>query len=310
MVPVAHASDGGGSIRIPASACGLVGLKVSQGRITAGPSRAETGLSVQHVVTRTVRDTAAMLDATHGRGVGDIIAAPPPARPYLAEVGADPGRLRIGLLDHSLRSRTDDECTTAARSAAARLAELGHDVDEAWPAVLGDDSLAAAFSAVWTTNSAVDAIGLEAELGRPLQPGDLDPMNEFLSGDGRRTSATDYAAALAAMAKMRRTMHGWWETDGWDLLLTPTLATEPLPIGTATDLEPAAFNEAMVRCSVFTSPFNVTGQPAISLPLHWTPGGLPIGVQLVAAYGREDLLIRVAAQLETAIPWSDRRPTP
>jgi amidase len=308
MVPVAHASDGGGSIRIPASACGLVGLKVSQGRISMGPIRTESGLSVEHAVTRTVRDTAALLDATRGPGVGDTVIAPPPVRPYLDEVGADPGRLRIGVLDHALRARTDDECTLAARNAAALLAGLGHVVDEAWPEPLGDPSLGATFGALWRTTAAREALELAEELGRPLQPGDLEPVNEALAGAGRNVTGVEYALALAATADVRRRMHAWWEVEGWDLLLTPTMATEPLPIGLADGSFEAA-NEAMLRASVFTSPFNVTGQPAISLPLHRTAKGLPIGVQLVAAYGREDVLIRVAAQLEQAAPWATFHPT-
>lgn len=307
MVPFAHASDGGGSIRIPASACGLVGLKVSQGRISAGPFATESGLSVQHAVTRTVRDTAALLDATHGRGIGDTVIAPPPRRPYADEVGADPGRLRIGVLDHSLRTRTDDQCTLAARHAATLLASLGHTVDDAWPAPLADPSLGDAFSAMWRTTAAREAEDLAAELGRALQPGDLEPVNEALAAAGRRVTALEYATAIAATATLRRQMHAWWEVDGWDLLLTPTMATEPLPIGLLDGPYEIA-NEAMRRASVFTSPFNVTGQPAISLPLHVTPDGLPIGVQLVAAYGRDDLLVRIAAQLEVAAPWAGRHP--
>lgn len=309
MVPVAHASDGGGSIRIPSSACGLVGLKVSQGRISMGPLRTENGLSVEHAVTRTVRDTAALLDATRGPGVGDTMIAPAPLRPYVEEFGADPGRLRIGVLDHSLRGRTDDECTAAARRTAALLTDLGHTVDEAWPEPLGDSSLGATFSALWRTTSAREAVELAEALGRPLEPGDMEPMNEALAGAGRHVTGVEYALALAATAALRRRMHAWWEVDGWDLLLTPTMATEPLPIGLMQGPTDVA-NEAMVRASVFTSPFNITGQPAISLPLHRTPAGLPIGVQLVAAYGREDVLIRVAAQLEQAAPWAAFHPAP
>jgi amidase len=307
MVPFAHASDGGGSIRIPASACGLVGLKVSQGRTSIGPVRTETGLSVEHAVTRTVRDSAALLDATHGPGIGDTVLAPPPRRPYLDEVGADPGTLRIGLLDHSLRTRTDEQCTLAAQQAARLLIELGHVVEPAWPDALEDESIAASFSALWSTNAAMNALQLERELGRPLADGDMEPVNLFLSTVGRQTSATEYAAALAATAAVRRRLHHWWDVSGWDLLLTPTMATEPLPIGLGEGPFEVA-NEAMQCASVFTSPFNVSGQPAISLPLHWTPDGLPIGVQLVAAYGREDVLIQVAAQLEQADPWTGRHP--
>lgn len=306
MVPIAHASDGGGSIRIPASACGLVGLKVSQGRITMGPFGMESGLSVHHAVTRTVRDTAALLDATHGPGIGDTVIAPPPARPYAAEVGADPGRLRIGLLDRSLRTATDPACTEAAVAAAGLLEKLGHHVEPAWPAVLGGEEINQGWSDRWWTDAAVDARELAELLGRPLEEGDIEPVNRAMVNRGDDLSAAEYAEALSSSARVRRQLHAWW-SDGWDLLLTPTMAIEPLPIGLMQgDVQVA--NASMARCAVFTSPFNTSGQPAISLPMHWTAAGLPIGVQLAAAYGREDVLIRVASQLEAAAPWAGRTP--
>ncbi len=309
MVPFAHASDGGGSIRIPASCCGLVGLKPSQGRITAGPQRDESGLGVEHCVSRTVRDSAGLLDATHGPGCGDTVIAPAPRRPYADEVGRDPGRLRIGLLDHNPRGLpVDDECVTAVRRAAAVLAGLGHAVDEAFPAAMADESFGQQFAMLWSTNMATALARTSVLLGRQLTEDDVEPVNWAMAGFARSVSAVDYAQALAAVAQYRRAVQSWWLNDGWDILMTPTLGGLPAPVGTfANDrANPMAPFAHSARYVPFTPAFNASGQPAISLPLHWSSAGLPVGVQFVAAYGREDLLFRLAGQLEEAMPWSDR----
>lgn len=308
LVPFAHASDGGGSIRIPASACGLVGLKPSQGRITMGPIGDESGLSVQHAVTRSVRDCAALLDATAGPGIGDTVIAPPPARPYLAEVGADPGRLRIGL-KVSAATMVDPECVAAARATATLLESLGHHVEETHPGALDDASFASRFSALWAAIMDLTIRRIGDMLGRPLREDEVEPVNWEMAARSAAASATDYAESLAAVSQFRRRLQGWW-SEGWDLLVTPTMAARPWAIGELANdrvhpLRPMSRSGELVP---FTPPFNTSGQPAISLPLHWTPEGLPVGVQLVAAYGREDLLLRAAAQLEQAQPWADRHP--
>ena len=310
MVPFAHASDGGGSIRIPASCCGLVGLKPSQGRITLGPFRDESNFGVELGVSRTVRDTAALLDAVHGPGVGDTVIAPSPRRPFVDEVGADPGQLRIGLLDeHPQGGALHDDCRYAVRDAAALLEALGHHVEHGFPHALADRDFGRRFSALWSTNMGVSVKRIEAQLGRPITDDEIEPVNRAQVDFARNVSAVDYALALAATVEFRRAVQQWW-SDGWDLLLTPTLAEPPAPLGTfANDL--AAPMTPMARAAAyvpFTSPFNSSGQPAITLPLHWNDAGLPIGVQLVAAYGREDLLLRVAGQLEAARPWAHRHP--
>ena len=310
MVPFAHASDGGGSIRIPASCCGLVGLKPSQGRITLGPLRDESGLGVEHCVTRSVRDTAALLDATRGPGVGDTVIAPAPARPYVDELAADPGRLRIGILDHHPQGgHCDAECTDAAQSVGRLLESLGHHVEPAWPSALEDTTFAAKFGAIWSTNMGVALSRFEEAIGRPLSDDEFEPMNRIQAEFAKGFTSIDYALALNAVANFRRAVQGWWN-DGWDLLLTPTLAELPLKLGTiANNVEHPM--DAMVRSGrfvPFTPPYNTSGQPAISLPLEWTDEGLPVGVQLVAAYGREDVLVRVASQLEQARPWAHRTP--
>ncbi len=310
MVPIAHASDGGGSIRIPAACCGLVGLKPSQGRISMGPARDETVLGVEHCVSRTVRDTAALLDATAGRGVGDAITAPPPARPYLAEVGADPGRLRIGLLDHHPRQgAVHEEAVAAVRGAATLLEGLGHIVEPGFPEALTDETAPAQFGVMWATNVGVAVKAITETLGRELTADDVESFNWVQAEYARAAGALDYAAALGAASAFRRRVQQWW-ADGWDLLLTPTLAEPPVPLGSFR-ADPADPMAALFRAGAFvpfTPMFNISGQPAISLPLHWTADGLPLGVQLVAAYGREDVLLRVAAQVEAARPWADRRP--
>ena len=310
MVPFAHASDGGGSIRIPASCCGLVGLKPSQGRITLGPNRDESGLSVQHCVSRTVRDSAALLDATRGPGIGDTVIAPAPTRPYVEELGADPGRLRVGLLDHHPQGGpVDAECTTAARNAGALLESLGHIVEPAWPKALEDSTSGTAFGAMWSANMGVSRRRFSEQLGRPLEDDEFEPMNRVQADFATHFSSVDYALALSAATQYRRAMQSWWY-DGWDLLLTPTLAELPLKLGTlANDPDqPMAVMRRAGQFVPFTPPFNMSGQPAISLPLEWTADGLPVGVQLVAAYGREDVLLRVASQLEQANPWIGRIP--
>jgi amidase len=310
MVPFAHASDGGGSIRIPAACCGLVGLKPSQGRITLGPLREESGLSVEHCVSRTVRDSAALLDATRGPGVGDQVIAPAPARPYTEELGRDPGRLRIGMLDHHPQGGpVDAECTAAARTVGKLLESLGHRVEEAWPNVLEDTSFGSIFGALWSANMGMSRRRFEEQLGRPLAADEFEPMNRAQADFADHFSSVDYAAALSAVARYRRALQSWWH-DGWDLLLTPTLAELPLPLGTIVN-DPEHPMSSMRRAGQFvpfTPPFNMSGQPAINLPLEWTADGLPVGVQLVAAYGREDVLFRIASQLEQAKPWADRTP--
>jgi amidase len=310
LVPVAHATDGGGSIRIPSSMCGCVGLKVSRGRITMGPDRDESGVSVGHVISRTVRDSAGVLDATHGPGPGDMVIAPAPARPYVDEVGADPGRLRIGLLATNPQGTLHPDCETAVRNAATLLESLGHIVEEAHPPALDSDEMATQFAARWCANAALGLLGTGAMLGRELGADDVEPTTWALAELGKTFTAVDLARAIAVSARFTRAV-GVWFADGWDLLLTPTLSQPPMRLGEVGGPDTNAF-DALAKAgpyAAFTSSFNVTGQPAISLPLHWNDAGLPIGVQLVAAYGREDVLFRVAGQLEQAAPWADRHPS-
>jgi len=310
IVPIAHASDGGGSIRIPASCCGLVGLKVSQGRISMGPLRDESNLGVEHCVSRSVRDSARLLDATHGPGIGDVIIAPTPRRPFVEEVGADTGRLRIGLLDFNPRGgEVHADCVDGVHKTAKLLESLGHHVEPGFPEILSDNEIGRAFSMLWSTNMGTAIRRFNEALGREMTTDDIEAMNWAQAQFAIGVNAVDYSLAQASSVKFRRAIQSWW-SQGWDLLLTPTLSAPPLLIGSLPNnpehpMTPLMTGGAWVS---FTSQFNISGQPAISLPLHRNADGLPIGIQLVAAYGREDVLIRVASQLEQAAPWAHLRP--
>ena len=310
IVPIAHASDGGGSIRIPAACCGLVGLKVSQGRISMGPSRDESNLGVEHCVSRSVRDSARLLDATHGPGIGDVIIAPTPRRPFIDEVGADPGRLRIGFLDFNPRGGdVHADCVDGVHKTAKLLESLGHHVEPGFPDIFSDNEIGRTFSMLWSTNMGTAIRRFSQALGREMTPNDIEAMNWAQAEFAKGVNGVDFSLAQASSIQFRRAIQSWW-TKGWDLLLTPTLSAPPLPVGSMPNNPERPMTPLMTAGSwvAFTSQFNISGQPAISLPLHRTAEGLPVGMQLAAAYGREDVLIRVASQLEQAAPWAHLTP--
>jgi amidase len=311
MVPFAHASDGGGSIRIPASECGLVGLKPTRGRISLGPDVGEVweGLAIEFSVTRTVRDAAALLDAVAGSMPGDPYAAAPPSRPYREEVGAPCGQLRIGILSGLSTVKIHPDCAKAVESAGRLLESLGHHIELSHPAALEGPELFVGLGPVIAVSQARLIDQFSALIGRPIRAEDVNCDNWALTEMGWKMTGTEYLAGVEALNRYTRNMAAWW-AGGFDLLVTPTIPEPPPPIG---ELVPDAqvLFKGFQRSGALvplTSPFNVTGQPAISLPLHCTDKGLPIGVQLVAAFGREDLLIRVASQIEQAQPWVGRRP--
>jgi amidase len=315
MVPVAHATDGGGSIRIPAACCGLVGLKPSRGRVSVGPGSAEISrpLSVQFAVTRSVRDAAALLDVAAGEEPGDPVVPAPPSTPYAAGLAAHPGRLRVGLMTTFPGSDEPvDADAVATTELAARLLEAaGHHVEVAHPDALDQPDRMAAFVPIWSAMAAASLATWGATLGRDLTAADVEPLTWLLAEHGRRVDAVAYMQALATMGALSRRVARWWGTadaPGFDLLLTPTLA-EPAPeLGVlSTPDDPFTGYARGGTFTPFTPVFNQTGQPAISLPLGQSGAGMPVGVHLVAAYGREDLLLQVAAQLEAAAPWADRR---
>ena len=310
IVAAAHGNDMGGSIRVPSSACGLVGLKPTRGRTTLGPDFGEFWgpLTHEHALTRTVRDSAAILDAVAGPRPGDPYTAPAPSRPYASEVGADTGRLRIGTVITGVDgAEVHPECVAAVEATAKALEDLGHDVGAAKVDALQTPDTG--FLGIYGSAIARDLDRWGERIGRTLTPSDLDPMNAVTAELGRSISGPQYVAATEAANDFSRRIASWW-SGGDDVLVTPTMPHPPFRLGEVapdTDDVMAALPRMGAAC-MFTMPFNMTGQPAISLPLHWTADGLPVGVQFVAAYGREDVLIRLAAQLEQAKPWAGRRP--
>ncbi len=304
MVPAAHANDIAGSIRIPAAHCGLVGLKPSRGRVRTGPDAdPPVGLFVEGVVTRSVRDTAGLLDAITAPASGAYWAPPPLAGPLTAEVGRPPGPLRIAVcLTAPNGAEVDPTCADSAAAAGALLADLGHHVDEAAPPALFDPAVFEGARVVLAATAAQVVDAWQARTGTVIGEADVEPTTWAAVTAGRAVSGPDLLQWLARLQLLARAITGWWAESGVDLLVTPTTAAPPTPIGDYLRGYEAG------RGSAFTRPFNVTGQPALSLPLGWPGDGLPRGVQFVADLGREDLLVRVGAQLEDAAPWAWRRP--
>jgi amidase len=316
MVPMAHANDGGGSIRIPASNNGLVGLKPTRQRISEGPLIGDnlSGLTAELVVSRSVRDTARILDAVAGEAPGDPYVAPAPLRPYVEELEDESAGLRIGVMtEPAVEAEVDPACKEAVEVAISHLEGLGHEIVDSSPfAGMGDPSSAGidiqdSFLTRWAAGQAAVLGQLSMLAGREITADDVEPLTWALAEVGRSRDAGRYLRDVSVHHAISRMIAGWYE-GGHDLLLTPTMAEIAPKLGTFDDSGPEpmdAFHRAFPS-GAFTALFNVTGQPAISLPLHWTDEGVPVGAQLVAPFGREDLLIRVAAQIERAHPWADR----
>ncbi len=308
MVAVAHGNDMGGSIRIPASCCGLVGLKPSRDRTSLAPDSGEYWgpLTHEHVLTRTVRDSAAMLDASAGAVPGDLHGAPPPARPWVEEIGRYPGRLRIGLIvDTPSGSPVDPRCADAATGAAGRLEACGHHVAELGGSTLFDQEGPEAMYTIIAAGIARDVRRWEERLGAAVD--EMEPMPARMVEFGQSVTGIQLVDAVDRLARWSRKVAA--ATAAFDVVLTPTMAILPPELGTLSgDTAPADLAAGLSAMTSFAIPFDVSGQPAISLPLSWAKNGLPIGVQLVAAYGREDVLFRLASQLEEAQPWADRHP--
>jgi len=312
MVPGAHATDGGGSIRIPAAHCGLFGLKPTRGRNPAGPDVGEgwSGLACGHAVTRSVRDAAALLDVTAGPAVGDPYWAPPPARPFLKEVGADPGRLRIALTTkHPAGQAISAECRMAAENAGKLLADLGHHVVEAAPSIDPEAALRALRVIIGANLAAGIGYRLKALGRKELRQGDVENITALWAAEGRGFSAADYAAAVLNVHRIGRQYGEFFRRH--DILLSPVVAGPPTPLGVidmmGDNLD--AYFSKLFDYVCFTAQFNLSGGPAASLPLHWTADGLPVGVQIGADFGNEAVLFRLASQIEAAKPWAGRRPS-
>jgi amidase len=310
MVPAAHASDGGGSIRNPASQCGLVGLKPSRGRVSLGPEWGSlwAGMIAEFAVTRSIRDAAALLDLLGGPMPGDPFVIQRPKRPYTMEAEAWPDPLRVGVLARTADGAVHPACAAAVEAAARQLEALGHTVEESHPAPLTDAPVDSIAAPVITAATALTVQQFERAIGRTIGPDDVDSDNWAALEIGRAVSGTQYTQAVEDMDRYSRRVGTWFED--FDLLLTPTLPEPPPPLGELVPVpgKPLEGFLRSARLTAFLMPFNVTGQPALSLPLHWSDEGLPIGVQLVAAMGQEETLIRVGVQLEEAMPWEGRRP--
>jgi Asp-tRNA(Asn)/Glu-tRNA(Gln) amidotransferase A subunit family amidase len=311
ILPMAHATDGGGSIRIPAANCGLFGVKPTRGRNPSGPDVGEgwSGMSTGHVVSRSVRDSARMMDCTHGPAPGDPYAAPPPARPFAAEAGADPGKLRIALMTNGFDGRPlDPECIKGAEVAAKLCADLGHGVEPAQPK-LDVGALGQATRTIIAGNVHT-AVRLRCEaLGREPSGQDVEAITWAFAREGASASAGDYAAAVMVMHQQGRQLAAFFQD--YDVILSSTLRHPPLPLGAidmeGTDLD--HYYKTLFEDEIAITPFyNNTGCPAMTVPLHWSADGLPVGVHFGAAFGDEALLFRLASQLEVAKPWFDKVP--
>jgi Asp-tRNA(Asn)/Glu-tRNA(Gln) amidotransferase A subunit family amidase len=308
ILPAAHATDSGGSIRIPASVTGLVGLKPTRGLIPTGPHRGDAshGMSHEHAVTRTVRDCAALLDAVAGPDMGAPYFTPRPATPFLQAISQPPRRLRIAFTVQDFTGApVHPDCAQAVRSAAQRLQALGHAVETAAPA-FDAPALFGASTKLLLTGLAAQVSAREQQLGRAARDDELEPLTRAAVEMGRRVSGIEYTSQLPVFNTQVRRLAAFFE--GWDVLLTPALAQPPARLGElhtrSTDIED--YGRMMRRYTPFTGPFNATGQPAITLPLHWNAAGLPIGVQAVARFGDDTTLLQLARELEQDCGGFDR----
>lgn len=310
MLPAAHGSDGGGSLRVPSSNGGLFGYKPTRALTPAGPDMGEgwSGLSLEHAVARSVRDSAAILDATTGPAPGDPYAAPPRVRPFLSEVGMAPGRLRIALATKGkLGEAIDSECVQAAKNAAHLCESLGHHVVEAEPDY---DAEAVRWSLkVIITSNVANVLALAGRArGRAVAEGEVERVTWQWAEEGKRMSGVDYAHAVQVLHATGRRVAAFFTR--FDAALSPTLASPPLKLGVVNMMrnDPQAFFDDLFDRLPFTPLYNVTGGPAMTVPLHWSASGMPVGVQFGADFGGDATLFRLASQLEAAQPWIERFP--
>ena len=309
ILPVAHASDGGGSIRIPASACGVFGLKPTRARNPLGPDRGQGwgGFSCGHVVSISVRDSAVMLDAISGPELTSPYQAPPPARPFAEEVGRAPGRLRIAFTDKSPQGEAiDGEIAASVREIATLLANLGHDVEERAPVLPSDP--AAVMATIVGANTAMSVRLAEQRFGRAMTGDDFEFLTLAMAHNARETSATDYVAAELAAFQISRALAEFMTS--YDVLLSPTLCAPPLRLGELNSMaqDLSHIGPTLRRYMPGTALFNMSGQPAMSVPLAWNRAGLPLGMMFAGRFGDEATLLRLAAQLEQERPWRTKRP--
>ncbi len=314
IVPIGHANDAGGSIRIPAARCGLVGLKPTRGRVPLGPLYGDVfgGVVSEGFVTRTVRDTAGLLDAVHGPDTGDPYAAAPPSRPYVEEVGAEVGQLRVGVFPCVPGHLVDlsPEAAEAVAVAGRALESLGHHVEECHPPALDGPEPGMVLGQIVMVGAEWAVRQWERTTGATCEPDQLEPITRGYLDFAQAVSGAQFLDLVEQGQLITRAIDQWY-VEGHDLLLLATVAEPPNPLGqlqATTDADVHEAVEAILPSLWLNCWVNLTGQPAISLPLHWTDSGLPMGIQLVARHGREDLLLQVASQLEPEVPWAQRHP--
>ena len=309
IIPMAHGSDGGGSIRIPASCCGVFGFKPTRGRIPLGPSTFEgwNGCSHHHALTLSVRDSAALLDATGGQELGSPFFSPKPEHPFLEEMGRDPGSLRIALVTASSSGApVDPECQKAAHDAGKLCESLGHKVDEA-ALPINNEVLRGAFFTVLQVSLARTLDDSASILGRPVSHDDVETSTWAMGQAAQNISSVAYSRAIATLHQIGLTMARFLQNH--DVILSPTLCKPPVPLGVLSlSQDSAVYGKNVMEFVHSSSLYNATGQPSMSVPLHWTPDGLPVGVMFSGRFGEDALLLRLAAQLEKAQPWANRRP--
>jgi amidase/6-aminohexanoate-cyclic-dimer hydrolase len=306
---MAHGSDGGGSIRIPASCCGVFGFKPTRGRVPMGPTQFDgwNGCTQHHALTISVRDSAAILDVSAGAELGSPYFSPPPVRPFLEEVGADPGRLRIALITTTPgRTRLHPECKKAALDAAKLCESLGHWAEEAVLPI--DYELArGAFIAILQVSLARVLDDAAITLGRPVNETDVEPVTWATRQAGITVSSVIYSRAIATLHQIGLEMAKFQRN--YDVILNPTLAKPPVPLGLMSlSQDVRTWSKEVMEFSPYTALYNMTGQPSMSVPLHWTPDGLPVGVMFSARFGEDATLFRLAAQLEATQPWASHKP--
>lgn len=317
LVPMAHGNDGGGSIRIPASCCGLFGLKPTRGRNPLGPLFGDIGGGIihEHAVTRTVRDSAALLDVTSGPDIGDPYYAPHRERPFLEEVGSEVQSLKIGFLTSVPEGWNEEtalhpDCEAAVKDAAQLCEDLGHNVEEVSPVQLSHPDLPQTFMLIFCCFVGHVIAYWERELGKKISQDDVEPVTWELYQESLKTTGAAYLVAKEALQRFSRKIANWYHKGNYDLLLSPTMRIPPTQIGSfqSTPDDPIKWIEIALSFVAFTRTQNITGEPAMSVPLFWNDDNIPVGVQFAGRFGEEATLFRLAAQLEQARPWFDKRP--
>ena len=319
IVPLAHGNDGGGSIRIPASCCGVFGLKPTRARNPLGPFFGDfaSGIAVEHALSRTVRDSAALLDATSGPDIGDPYYAPPKKRPYLEEVGQDAGCLNIGFLSSiptgwSFETKIHPDCEKAVKDATQLCESLGHNVEEVNAEELSYNNLFLHFGVIFSSSTGQVFAYWERELGKKITQDQVEPVTWLFYQNAATRTGADYLVAVEECQRFSRKVALWFYKGNYDILLTPTLTTLPIKLGSLapTNLAKAGKTiQLMNKLVAFTFVYNATGQPAMSVPLYWNADEIPIGIQFAARFGDEATLFRLAAQMEQERPWADRKPS-